>query len=343
VTTAALRRILLVEDDPVDTELTLGLLREGLSESTVTHAGTIAAALGVIAAGDVDAVLLDLRLPDGTGTDALRRVQAASAAPVVVLTSVVDDVLAIELVRAGADDYLVKGRLGPESLARVLRFATQRHAREGAGGGPVPADRPVVALLGGHALLLDGLSGALTASGSYAVLGPCATVEALEAARGRRLDVAVVDVARLSGGPLLPLAHLRLRLAGSRILLLADAPDRWLHAVLDDDYADGLIEHTSSAAQVLQAVGRILDDQVVLPPGWRAQRERQVACDPLAALSDRQREVLALVAAGLSNDAIAGELYISVNTVKFHVRSAYRALGINSRLQAAQLLAAPAA
>jgi len=242
--TGALRRILLVEDDPVDTELTLGLLREGLSESAVMHVDTIGAALDVIAAGDVDAILLDLRLPDGTGTDALRRVQAASAAPVVVLTSVVDDVLAIELVRAGADDYLVKGRLGPESLARVLRFAAQRHAR----GAPVSClaatDLPVVALLGGHALLLDGLAGALTASGSYAVLGPCATVDALESARGRRLDVAVVDVARLSGGPSLPLAHLRLRLAGTRILLLADVPDRWLHAILDDGYADGLIEHT---------------------------------------------------------------------------------------------------
>jgi DNA-binding NarL/FixJ family response regulator len=341
--TGSLRRILLVEDDPVDTELTLGLLREGLSESAVTHVDTIGAALDVLAAGDVDAILLDLRLPDGTGTDALRQVQAASAAPVVVLTSVVDDVLAVELVRAGADDYLVKGRLGPESLARVLRFAAQRHARDEAVRCPAAAELPVVALLGGHALALDGLAGALTTSGAYAVLGPCATVEALEAARGRRLDVAVVDVARLSGGPSLPLAHLRLRLAGTRILLLADVPDRWLHAILDDGYADGLIEHTSSAPQVLQAIGRILDDQVVLPPGWRAQRERQAACDPMAALSDRQREVLGLVATGLSNEAIAGELYISVNTVKFHVRSTYRALGINSRLQAAQLLAARAA
>jgi DNA-binding NarL/FixJ family response regulator len=48
--------------------------------------------------------------------------------------------------------------------------------------------------------------------------------------------------------------------------------------------------------------------------------------------------VLALVASGASNEMIAGQLYISVNTVKFHVRSAYRALGINSRLQAAQLV-----
>jgi DNA-binding NarL/FixJ family response regulator len=336
---SSLSRILLVEDDPVDTELAIELLREALPGCGVSHVDSIAAAQAALAVLDVDVILLDLRLPDGTGTDALRRVRASSRAPIVVLTSVVDDVLAIELVRAGADDYLVKGRLGPESLARVLRFAVQRQTHEGPGRGAAALDLPSVLLLGGHALLLDGLASALQSSGAYAALGPFSTVEALESARGCRIDVVVVDVGRLSGGPLLPLAHLRLRLPGTKILLLADVPDQWLQVILDDGYADGLIEQTSSAAQVVQALSSVLDGQVVLPPGWRAQRERHAAADPLAALSERQREVLALVASGASNEMIAGQLYISVNTVKFHVRSAYRALGINSRLQAAQLLA----
>ena len=53
-------------------------------------------------------------------------------------------------------------------------------------------------------------------------------------------------------------------------------------------------------------------------------------------LSARQREVLRLVVAGYSNAQIAAELVISVNTVKFHVRSIFRELGIRSRVDAAR-------
>jgi DNA-binding NarL/FixJ family response regulator len=332
-------RILLVEDDPVDTQLALELLREGLPDCLVTHVNTVDGAARVLATEHVDAILLDLRLPDGTGCDVLSRVRAVSDAPIVVLTSVVDDQLSIELVKAGADDYLIKGRLGPESLTRVLRFAVHRHARA-AGGAAQASQLPIVALLGGHPLLLGGLASALLSSGTYGVLGPFPTFGALEAARDGRLDAAVIDVTELLDKPSLPLAQLRLRLPGTKILLLADGPGQWLQAVLDDNHADGVIDDTSSAAHVVEALGRLLDEQVVLPSGWRTQREREVASDPLAVLSDRQRQVLTLVASGSSNDEIAQQLYISVNTVKFHVRSTYRELGIHSRLQAAQMLVA---
>jgi len=328
-------RILLVEDDPVDAQLAGELLREGLPGCDVSLVGTIGAAVELLRGERFGAILLDLRLPDSRGVEALRRIEAVADAPIIVLTSVVDDELAMQTVRAGADDYLVKGRLGPESLARVLRFAIQRHERSQDGSASAAEDLPVVALLGSHAVLLEGLAATLRASGSYAVLGTLPTIGALDERRGRRLDAVVVHVDDRAP----PLEGLRLRLAGARVLLLADAPDRLVRTVLDDNHADGLLASTSSAAEIVEALHRLLQDQVVLPPGWRARRAHEVAPDPMAALSDRQREVLSLVATGRSNEQIAGQLHISVNTVKFHVRSAYRGLNINSRVQAAQLLA----
>jgi DNA-binding NarL/FixJ family response regulator len=58
----------------------------------------------------------------------------------------------------------------------------------------------------------------------------------------------------------------------------------------------------------------------------------------LAGLSERQREVLELLALGASNGDIAARLYISVNTVKFHVREIYARLGVRNRVEAARLL-----
>jgi DNA-binding NarL/FixJ family response regulator len=56
--------------------------------------------------------------------------------------------------------------------------------------------------------------------------------------------------------------------------------------------------------------------------------------DNVAALNDRELQVLRLVAAGLTNQAIAHELYISVNSVKTYIRSAYRKIGVTRRPQA---------
>jgi DNA-binding NarL/FixJ family response regulator len=61
---------------------------------------------------------------------------------------------------------------------------------------------------------------------------------------------------------------------------------------------------------------------------------RHRCAEAAAGLSDRQRDVLRLVAEGRTNAEIAAELMLSVNTVKFHVRSIFRALRICSRVEA---------
>jgi DNA-binding NarL/FixJ family response regulator len=73
----------------------------------------------------------------------------------------------------------------------------------------------------------------------------------------------------------------------------------------------------------------------VFPAGWLAAAASRSAEAPLSA---RQLEVLELLAAGLPNAVIARRLFISPNTVKFHVAAIYQRLGVSNRVQAAQAL-----
>ena len=81
-----------------------------------------------LAAGAIDLVLLDLGLPDAEGLEGVVKVRAlAPGVPVVVLTGLADRVVAIEAVRLGADDYLVKGEVDSEGVARAIGYALERH------------------------------------------------------------------------------------------------------------------------------------------------------------------------------------------------------------------------
>jgi len=116
--------ILLVEDDPRLAEM----LTEYLSQAAfrVTHASNGRAALEHIAAGDVDAVILDLMLPDMDGLDVCRQLRAVSDIPVLMLTArgdAIDRIIGLEI---GADDYLPKPFEPRELLARVRAILRRR-------------------------------------------------------------------------------------------------------------------------------------------------------------------------------------------------------------------------
>jgi len=117
--------LLLVDDDPSMCEL----LDQGLStpETTVESVHDSGAALDRIAAGDIDLVITDLRLPGLSGTELCRRIVQNSGPPVIVLTAFGDYETAVEAVRAGAYDFIAK----PVRI-EVLRIAVKRaleHAR----------------------------------------------------------------------------------------------------------------------------------------------------------------------------------------------------------------------
>ncbi|MCY1017172.1 hybrid sensor histidine kinase/response regulator [Pyxidicoccus sp. MSG2] len=122
-------RVLLVEDNPGDARLLQEELRE-FSSSTrfeVVHVERLGDALRVVSEARVDAVLLDLSLPDGHGLGNISRMlQAAPSVPLVVLTGTDDERLAVQAVHQGAQDYLVKGQVTGPLLVRALRYAIER-------------------------------------------------------------------------------------------------------------------------------------------------------------------------------------------------------------------------
>ena len=122
-------RILLVEDNDDDALL----IRESLSGTAleIDRAERLSTALAQLTLGKFDAVLLDLSLPDAWGLDTIRRLRReAAAVPIVVLTGLNDEEIAMRAVEEGAQDYLFKGQADGHLLARSLRYAIQRHRAE---------------------------------------------------------------------------------------------------------------------------------------------------------------------------------------------------------------------
>jgi PAS domain S-box-containing protein len=125
---APLIRVLLIEDDPEDAQF----LREMLAEAKGTRlnvkwADRLQAGLEHLADGEIDVLLLDLSLPDSEGLDTVLAVHSqASGVPIIVLTGLDDEALAMKAVRKGAQDYLVKGQVDGNLLVRSMRYAIER-------------------------------------------------------------------------------------------------------------------------------------------------------------------------------------------------------------------------
>jgi len=124
--------VLLVEDNASDAELVQRLLASCRNPGfTVTRAASLSAALPIALQGGCDIVLLDLSLPDSLGLASLRELAlTVPRMPIVVWTSLDDEAAAIEAMRHGAQDYLVKGRHDAALLGRSLRCAGERKAFE---------------------------------------------------------------------------------------------------------------------------------------------------------------------------------------------------------------------
>ncbi len=122
--------VLLVEDDDGDALLVQDELAETLPGCTLVRMRTLGDALSA-PPEQLDCVLLDLGLPDTAGVQSVARLRARlGGAPLVVLTGLADESAGIAAVQAGAQDYLVKGRLEPGQLGRSIRYAVGRRATE---------------------------------------------------------------------------------------------------------------------------------------------------------------------------------------------------------------------
>ena len=122
-------QVLLVEDDDGDAVLVGELLREVGAPVVVRRARSLTQAKNLVSGAAC--VLLDLGLPDSQGLNGLRQLlQLEPDAAVVVLTGQASEYLGEQAVRAGAQDYLVKGEVAGHMLNRVIRYAVERRRAE---------------------------------------------------------------------------------------------------------------------------------------------------------------------------------------------------------------------
>jgi DNA-binding NarL/FixJ family response regulator len=154
-------------------------------------------------------------------------------------------------------------------------------------------------------------------------------------------DLLVLDGCFEPGaGHLARLAPLRAVAPKTRVLVLAESLDDRLRAGVRDGEVDGIVLASCMGSELAAAIAQVAAGHAVIPAGCLGPRPRDAAeQDPLSGLSRRQREVLELLALGLDNDEIAARLYISRNTVKFHLRAIYACLGARNRVAAARMLA----
>ncbi len=128
-------KLLLIEDNVPLTHLMGTMLaqqrpREGPVFSVIA-ANRLSEGLARLTAGDIDLTLLDLTLPDSAGLESLSRIRAHSPElPVVVLTAIEDENLALRALREGAQDYLIKGEINRDMLIRAIRYSIERKRGE---------------------------------------------------------------------------------------------------------------------------------------------------------------------------------------------------------------------
>jgi len=125
-------QVLLVEDNAADSRLLRELLKEvTTAEFELTLVTRLSEAVTKLGAGQFDVVLTDLSLPDSQDLSSFRTLhEAAPSAPIIVLSGMDDETLAISAVREGAQDYLVKNRIDAHLLGRSIRYAIERHVAE---------------------------------------------------------------------------------------------------------------------------------------------------------------------------------------------------------------------
>jgi len=125
-------RILLVEDNPGDARL----LQETIADADggrfeITHLVRCDEATKRLVEDRFDVVLLDLSLPDSQGLETVARVNtAAPQVPIVIMTGLDDEEMAVAAAKIGAQDYLVKGHIDSRGLGRSLRYARERKRQE---------------------------------------------------------------------------------------------------------------------------------------------------------------------------------------------------------------------
>ena len=198
-------------------------------------------------------------------------------------------------------------------------------------------DRVSLVVLDDHVMMAEGLATAIAAQPGLRVLGFVGSAEEFtQACTELRPDVAIVDdsLPDVAVPELIRAAKTALPQL-SVVTLLSERPKSSLIEQLLDAGATGIVCKRSNIASLASVVRRVASGEVVVTTELLDILTAQDGPHrPHAELSSRERQVLLLLAEGRSTDEIVSELYVSVHTVRNHIRSILQKLHARSRLEA---------
>jgi len=187
-----------------------------------------------------------------------------------------------------------------------------------------------------HALVLAGLRSLLAAEPDISLLATATDGERLlDAVERFKPDVVISDIHMPYMDGLTSLPKIREINPQTRVLFLTAFNDgQTLQTVLTAG-ADGLLLKTAPPEQTIQAIRQVMAGQVIFPAAARRWLLKATLKETIS-LSNREVEVLAHVAKGLTNARVAKNLNITENTVKFHLQNIYQRLKVSNRTQASR-------
>ncbi len=199
------------------------------------------------------------------------------------------------------------------------------------------AERIRIALCDDHAVVRSGLRAILEAEPDLEVVGESGTAaEAVELAREAQPDVFVMDIGLPDRSGIAATAEVCQASPATRVLVLTVHDDvTYLRRAFDAGAAGYLVKEAADV-ELVQAVRQVAaGKQYVHPSLGAALLAREVAtarpAGPGGELSEREVEVLRLIAGGLTNAEIAARLYVSVRTVETHRAHIHQKLDVRTR------------
>jgi DNA-binding NarL/FixJ family response regulator len=198
------------------------------------------------------------------------------------------------------------------------------------------ADLPIrLLIVDDHPVVRGGLRGMFAGDPDFEVVGEAGNgAEAVERAEALRADVVLMDLRMPKMGGVEAIRRLRERAPTVRVLVLTtyDTDDDVLPAI--EAGAIGYLLKDAPREELMRAVRAAFQGDAVLSPSVARRLIGQVRQPALEALSDRELDVLRLIAGGASNREAAAQLFISESTVKTHLLHIYEKLGVRDRAAA---------